>query len=79
MCNICEVVPQRYLTYYRCTYHETIVTKDKDTKTRYGTCQARNRINSLRPHVALPHADEICGGKSPQILKHGTAEIRLKS
>ena len=68
MCNICEVVLQRYVLSYRCTCHE----KDKDTKTHH-------RIDSLRPHAALPHADEICGRKLPQILKDGTVEICLKS
>ena len=39
MCNICEIVPQKYVTSYPIT--------TKDTKTCYGTCHLRNRIDSF--------------------------------
>ena len=83
MCNICEVVPQRYVTSYRCACHKIITTKD--TKTCYGTCHLCNRIDSFSyDHTPLHYkkkqirnggtTERRKRGKSPQILKDETAE-----
>lgn len=58
------------------TCHETIVTKDKDTKTRYGTYRLRNVIVSF----SYDHTPRCYMQKgTPQIVNAGTREYRRKS
>ena len=52
--------------------HETIVTKDKDTKTRYHVMEHVNYAAELLASVTTTHHDAICRWNTPNRKRRNT-------